>query len=196
VTLEILATAATVVFVVLAVKRKMWQFPVGLLGTALFFFVFLDARLYASTALQVVFASVQVYGWWYWLRGDEGSRPRITTMAPFAVTALCGCAVFLAFVGSTLLGRYTDAQMAFADSTIFALSTVAQLMLGRKIIEHWLIWMAVNVLSVWTYAGQGLWIAAALYAGLLGTATWGFWEWRRALGQDRGEAPQLGRPSP
>ena len=76
-TLEILATAATVAYVLFAVKRSLWQYPVGLLATVLFFFVFLEARLYASTALQVLFAAVQLYGWWYWLRGDHGKRPNM-----------------------------------------------------------------------------------------------------------------------
>src|SRR5262245_56128367 len=92
-TLEIFATAATVAYVLFAIKRSLWQYPVGLLATALFFFVFLMARLYASTGLQVLFAAVQIYGWWYWLYGEKGNRPRITSMPLLFVAALCCGAV-------------------------------------------------------------------------------------------------------
>ena len=78
-TLEAFASVATVAYVFLAIKRSLWQYPIGLLATILFFFVFLDAKLYASTALQVLFAAVQIYGWWYWLRGKDGGRTRQLT---------------------------------------------------------------------------------------------------------------------
>jgi nicotinamide mononucleotide transporter len=180
-TLEILATAATVAFVLLAVKRSIWQYPFGLLGTVLFFFVFLDAKLYSSTALQVLFAAVQVYGWWYWLRGDKGGRPNITSISPALVVGLCVGALAFAAALSGVLHAFTDARMAFTDAAIFALSTVAQLLLGRKIIEHWFIWMAVNSLAVFVYASQELWVTAALYVGLFASTFWGYWEWSREL---------------
>jgi nicotinamide mononucleotide transporter len=185
-TLEIFATVATVAFVLLAIKRSIWQYPAGILGTVLFFFVFLDARLYSSTALQVLFLAVQAYGWWYWLRGDKGGRPRITSISPALVAALCMGALAFAWALSAVLSRSTDAQMAFSDAAIFSLSAVAQFLLGRKIIEHWLIWMAVNSLAVFVYASQELWVTAALYAGLFASTFWGYWEWRQELrGYDR-----------
>jgi len=180
-TLEILASAATVVYVLLAIKRSLWQYPVGLEATALFAVVFHDARLYASAALQGVFAAVQIYGWWYWLRGNDGGRPKITTTPLVFVAACCGGAVAFAGALSWVLQNLTDAKMAFADSLIFALSVIAQTMLGRKIIEHWIVWMIVNSLAVGVYASQQLWVTAALYVGLFVSTFWGYWEWRQEM---------------
>ncbi len=67
--LELAATLVTLACVILGVKRSLWQFPVGIVGTALFFVVVLQAGIYANAALQVFFVFVQIYGWWYWLRG-------------------------------------------------------------------------------------------------------------------------------
>jgi nicotinamide mononucleotide transporter len=183
--LEMLATAATVAFVVLAVKRSLWQYPFGLAGTVLFFFVFLDAKLYSSTALQVLFAAVQIYGWWYWLRGDKGARPRITSIPLPLVGGLAAGAIVFAGLLSGTLQMTTDARMAFSDAVIFSLSAVAQFLLGRKIIEHWLLWMAVNSLAVFVYASLELWLTAALYVGLFASSFWGYWEWRQALVSER-----------
>jgi nicotinamide mononucleotide transporter len=180
-TLEILATVATVAFVLLAIKRSIWQYPAGILGTILFFFVFLDAKLYSSTALQMLFLAVQAYGWWYWLRGHKGGRPDITSIPPALVGGLCVGALVFAAALSAVLSASTDAQMAFSDAAIFSLSAVAQFLLGRKIIEHWFIWMAVNSLAVFVYASQELWVTTALYVGLFASAFWGYWEWRGEL---------------
>jgi nicotinamide mononucleotide transporter len=56
--LEIAATGFTLVCVILAVKRSLWQFPFGILGTALGFFVFWRAQLYSSAVLQPIFMAV------------------------------------------------------------------------------------------------------------------------------------------
>jgi nicotinamide mononucleotide transporter len=178
---EILATAATVIYVYFAIKRSLWQYPVGLVATILFFFVFLDARLYASTALQGLFAAVQVYGWWYWLHGSDGGRPLITSMPLIYVAALCCGALAFAGALSWVLHDWTDAEMAFTDSLIFALSVVAQTLLGRKIIEHWIVWTVVNTLAVFVYASQELWVTAGLYVGLFASTFWGYWEWRQEM---------------
>ena len=52
--LEILATAFTVASVLLTVHLKRSLYPVGIVATGLFFFVFWQAKLYASAGLHRV----------------------------------------------------------------------------------------------------------------------------------------------
>ena len=179
--LEISATLLTLVCVVLAVKRNLWQFPTGILGTALGFFVFWQARLYSSAALQPVFVAVQIYGWWYWLRGEEQHRPKIRSTSPGIVIGACLIALGLAAAAAWALDAFTNANMALADASIFALSIVAQVLLSRKRIENWPVWIVINAISVYVYATQALWLYAALYAFFFFNAFWGWWEWRKEM---------------
>jgi nicotinamide mononucleotide transporter len=73
--LEPAAVALLVASVLLAVQRSLWQYPVGLAATAHYVLVFWRAQLYSSAVLNVVFILAQVYGWWFWLRGDAGRGP-------------------------------------------------------------------------------------------------------------------------
>jgi nicotinamide mononucleotide transporter len=61
-----------------------------------------------------------------------------------------------------------------------ALPTVAsitgQLLLGRKFVENWAVWLAVNLVSVLLFAYKGLWLTALLYA-LFAVLSVG-WGWR------------------
>lgn len=186
--LEIAASAFTLVSVILSVKRSLWQFPFGLIGTALFFFVFWNQQLYASAALQPFFMSVLLYGWWYWLRGDQGHEPPVRHAAWPLVAGLCAGALVVAAAGAWALDSYTDAQMAMFDAAIFALSVVAQFLLGRKLVETWPLWIVVNVLSVGVYSSQQLWAPAALYAFFFFNSFWGWWEWRKAARADAAKA--------
>lgn len=179
--LEIAATVFTLASVVLAVKRSLWQFPSGIIGTGLGFFVFRDAQLYASAALQPFFIAVLAYGWWYWLKGEKGGRPPIRSTPVWLVLASCLVALAAAAGGAWALDTFTDAQMALPDASIFGLSVVAQILLDRKRIENWPVWVVINLVSVYVYASQGLWLYTGLYVFFFFNAFWGWWEWRREM---------------
>lgn len=187
--LEIAATGLTLACVILAVKRSLWQFPTGILGTGLGFFVFWSAGLYSSAVLQPVFIAVQAYGWWFWMRGDNRQAPPIRTAPLPVVLGACTAAILLAAAGAWALDAWTDAAMALPDAVILTLSIVAQLLLSLKRIENWMVWVAVNALSVFVYGSQQLWLYTGLYVFFFFNAFWGWWEWRGAM---RAEASAQG----
>lgn len=179
--LEILASLLTLASVLLTVHLKKSLYPVGLAATVLFFFVFWQSKLYASAGLQVYFTLVQLYGWWFWTRGANGHEPLIGNwpwriVAPWAVAA----AVVTAAVAFALY-RFTDAHMPGGDTAILAFSILAQFLLDRKQIKSWYVWGVVDVLSVYVYAAQHLWLTAGLYVILTANVVYGWWMWRRAL---------------
>ncbi|RZJ02937.1 MAG: nicotinamide riboside transporter PnuC [Brevundimonas sp.] len=178
--IEAAAAAVTVVSVILTVRRSLWQYPVGLCATALYLVVFWQVRLYASASLQVVFMAVQLYGWWFWLHGGNGARPPIRSWSPTRLLGVCLTAVVAGGLAAYGLARLTDAQLPLADSLILGLSLGTQFLLDRKVLEHWIVWAVVNVLSIIVYGAQGLSLTSVLYAGLLLNTAWGWWVWRRA----------------
>ena len=179
--LEIAATAFTLVCVVLAVHRSLWQFPFGVIGTGLSFLMFMGGNLYSSAILQVFFLAVQFYGWWYWLKGDKGGRPLIRMAGTRTVANLCAVAIAIAIPLGLAFDTWTDAQNPMLDAAIFTLSVVAQFLLDRKRIENWPIWVVINVVSVYVYASQHYWIYAGLYVFFFFNAFWGWWEWRKEM---------------
>jgi nicotinamide mononucleotide transporter len=179
--LELAATLVTLACVILGVKRSLWQFPVGIVGTALFFVVVLQGQLYANAALQVFFVFVQVYGWWYWLRGAKGRRPRIRSANPTHVAVSVILALLAAWGGSWALTELTDYDLAFTDAASLSVSVVAQYLLDRKYLETWPVWLIVNVASVYLYANAGMWLFTGLYVFFFFNAFWGWWEWRKEM---------------
>lgn len=179
--LEIAATALTLVCVILAVKRSLWQFPTGILGTGLGFFVFWNSHYYSSAVLQPIFIAIQIYGWWFWVRGNNSAAPPIRTTPIAIVAGGMVVALALALLGAWALETWTDAAMAQGDAAILFLSVFAQVLLSLKRIENWPVWVVINVLSVVVYASGGLWLYAGLYTFLFFNAFWGWWEWRKEL---------------
>jgi len=179
--IEQCAVALGLINVSLIIRRSVWNFPFGLLMVVLYAKIFYDYRLYSDALLQIYFFAIQIYGWWYWLKGRDHSGLVVVVRLPlahwplYALLALAGVALL-----GTVMDRLTDADYAYWDATIAILSVIAQFLMSRRILESWLIWITVDVLAIGLYAAKGLNPTAALYALFLVLASVGFVAWLRA----------------
>ena len=187
--LELVAAVVGAISVWLSVRQNIWSWPTAIVNVVLYALVFRDARLYADMGLQVVYAVLSVYGWYEWLHGGEG-RTVLTVSRTGPRRA--GLLALIAASGSALLGvilhRTTDAAVPFLDAFLSSTSLVAQWMMTRKLLENWLVWIAVDVLYVGLFIYKGLYLTAGLYAVFLGLAIRGYLDWRRSMAESRSTA--------
>lgn len=66
---EILGFVTGAASVLLAVREKAWNGPVGIANNVFFLILFWKAKLYADAILQVVYILISIFGCWNWLRG-------------------------------------------------------------------------------------------------------------------------------
>lgn len=181
-TIEIIAVVSGLLCVGLTVRQNIWCWPVGLVMVSLYIVIFFDAKLYSDMLLQVIYVGLQIYGWHAWLRGGPGrSTLAVSTLSGHSLVRWAIVCVVGTGVLGTLMSRYTDASFPYPDAFTTTASLVAQWLLGRKILESWLLWIVVDVVSIALYSAKALYLTAGLYAVFLGLATLGFVEWKKSL---------------
>ncbi|GEK20776.1 nicotinamide riboside transporter PnuC [Cellulomonas xylanilytica] len=179
---EVLGFVSGALCVWLATRQNVWNFPVGIANNLLFLWLFTDAGLYANAGLQVVFAALAVLGWVWWVRGGPDHHALAVTRTPRWVWPVGAVVVAACTVGLTALLSSSESSAApFWDALTTSSSLVAQVMLGRKWLGSWSVWIATDVVLVGLYASQGLMLTAVLYAGFIGLCVLGWRDWRRAL---------------
>jgi len=181
-TLELFAAVTGAISVWLSVRQNIWSWPTAIVNVVLYAVVFWEAKLYADMGLQIIYAVLSIYGWYEWLYGGEGrTRLRVTRTTPRLGVLL----TLIAATGSALLGtllhRTTDAALPFMDSALTSASLVAQWQMTKKLLENWLLWIAVDVLYVGMFIYKGLYLTAGLYAVFLVLAVKGYVDWRRSM---------------
>lgn len=180
--IEIVATTTGLLCVWLTAKENIWAWPIGLINVGCFFFMFWEAKLYADTMLQVFFFILSVYGWIIWLTKREGTKVRPTSkLTPRLMLILGLLLVAVTLLWGYVLQTYTDASIPYADALIATLSLIAQYLLSSKVLENWLFWIVVDVMSIAMYAYKDLYALAFLYAIFLIIATAGYISWKREL---------------
>ncbi len=179
--LEITAAVFGAVAVYLAARENIWNWPIAIVNVSLYTIVFFQSRLYADMGLQVVYTVLSIYGWYNWLHGGtRRSTLHVTRASPrLLLTLIALIAVASYALGVTLASR-TNAALPYLDSALTVTSLAAQWMMTRKILENWLLWIAVDIIYVPMFLSRGLHATAVLYAVFLVLAVLGFVEWRRS----------------
>lgn len=176
--LEAVAFVLALAMVLCNMRVHVAAWPLAISSSLLYLVLFAHSRLYGDAALQVFFALVAVWGWWRWQRDDRtAALAAVHRMAwPLRLRALAVFAVSWPLLG-WFLARFTDTDVPWWDAAPTAGSLVGQWMLGRKFIENWPVWLAVNAVSVALFAYKALWLTVLLYAisMVLSVVGWRVW---------------------
>ncbi len=183
-TLQIIGVALGLLYLYLEYKANIWLWVVGLIMPIVHGTLYLRQGLYADCTMQLYYIIAGLYGLAAWSRKpkSEDSKPLKITATPTR-TWLGIALLYVALHGAiyVLLVHFTDSTVPFWDSLTTALCIVAYWMLSRKYVEQWLVWLAVDVVTVGLYIYKDIPLTAGLYALYSALAVAGFIRWRRMM---------------
>lgn len=179
--LEIGAFAVSLAMVAANMRVHPVAWPLAITASLAYALLFADSRLYGEASLQLFFVAVSLWGWWQWLRGrgDDGRPLRVHRLGHRS-RLLAALATLAAWpLLGLLLARVTDSDVPFLDALPTVGSIAGQILLARKALENWPVWLAVNLVSVVLFSVKGLWLTVLLYALFAALSVAGWRAWRR-----------------
>ncbi len=180
--LELFGVATGLWSVWLTVRENIWLWPIGIVSCIAYGVLFWQIKLYADMGLQVFFIAASVYGWYWWLHGGSNqTEAPISRLSLQSVVGLTFITVLAIVIVGYFFKTHTDAHLPFWDATASGASVTAQLLLMRKKIENWPLWIAIDVLYVGIYIYKQVYPTAALYVVFLILAALGWSEWNKTL---------------
>ena len=186
--IELLGAILGFAYIFFSIRQNILTWPVGLLTSILYIWVFFDTKLYADMGLQMYYVVISIYGWYEWVKVKSTSLgstealkiSRLSFKMGF-VLALVGFLIFMLIW--YILKNHTDSPVPFADSLATSLSIIATWMLARKILEHWLVWIFVDAFSIGLFWYKDLYPTVILFVIYTFMAVVGFNEWKKELVQ-------------
>lgn len=175
---DMLGFATGVLCVWLTARAHIWNFPAGILSSVVLGLVFLQQRLFADAALQIVFIVLSAQGWVQWLRPQPMQH-----QAAFASTSLreqcllMGVAAVITLMLWQIL-LWLKGAAPPVDALLTALSLCAQWQLNRRKTSSWAWWIAVDLVSIPLYWSRGLPLISGLSLVFLLICLRGWWNWR------------------
>ncbi len=78
--IEIFGAVTGILYVFLEIRQTIWLWPVGIVTSAVYIWVFFTSKFYADMSLQVYYLVISCLGWYWWIKGvgrrsqDTGKR--------------------------------------------------------------------------------------------------------------------------
>jgi nicotinamide mononucleotide transporter len=191
--LELIAVVASLLYVVLAAKGNLWCWPAAILSTVLYTVIFYDVYLWMDSALQLYYLFMAAYGWLCWRKNAVAHNINSDSLAnnvnnkallynqwtlqrhSIMIIALS----LLSIVLGWLMATYTPTHFPYLDSATTVFAVFATYLLTQKVLENWLYFVVIDIVSIYLYIEKGLIPTAALFACYVILASYGYWQWRK-----------------
>ncbi len=188
---ELIGTVFGLVSVYLASRANILTWGTGIVNEVFLFMLFFQVQLYADMFLQIYFFVVTVYGWYNWNKTTREIKISQISFRNkiFLVLAIIIGTLIAGFLFTNIhvyLPTYFKIKAAypFTDSFVMVASIVATILLAKKKIENWYLWIAVDLVCVVLYFKKGIYFLSLEYFIFLGLTSYGLYHWKQQLSND------------
>ncbi len=179
--LEVVAVVMALLYLFLAIRQNIWCWFGAGISTAIYVYLFLDAKLYMQSALNGFYFAMAIYGWVVWRSGQTEEKQLPVVSWPlmthvYAILLIAAVGLFNGYV----LDTQTDSQHAYADAIVAWGAIWATFLVARKVLENWWYWLVIDIASIFIYWSRDLQLTSVLFAVYVLMIPFGLVSWARS----------------
>ena len=149
------ASVTGIICVVLVAKGKVSNYFFGVINVLLYGYLSLSAKYYGEAMLNLIyFLPMQFVGLWIWLKNkttiDEVSEVKAEKMTLKDIVIWSS----LSIIGILTYGYWLNSlgnTLPYADSFTTVLSVLAMILMVKRYIEQWVVWILIDIVSIYMW---------------------------------------------
>ncbi len=188
ITLEAVAIAASLLSVYFSIKNKVLVFPFGILSTLLYMYLLLQWNLQGDMIINGYYFVMSIYGWYLWTAPSSGlpQRPITRTLLKeWQLGTMIMISAIIAVYAIYYVSMRLEPWVSYVDMLTTGIFFVGMWLMARRKLEHWLVLLLGNLISIPLYLYKGYALTAILYIFLTIIAYFGFLAWKKYLSNAR-----------
>ncbi len=183
-TLELIAVLASLLYVVLAAKGSIFCWLAAIVSTVLYTIIFYDVFLWMDSLLQLYYLLMALYGWLCWSKNkafaslaDTDLRYSQWSIQHHMISIIV--LTILSLMLGWIMAEFTPTDFPYLDSATTLFAVFATYLLTQKVLENWLYFVVIDLVSIYLYIEKGLIPTAALFCCYVILAMYGYFQWRK-----------------
>jgi len=181
---EVVAVVMALLYLFLAIRQNIWCWFGAGISTAIYVYLFLDAKLYMQSALNGFYFAMAIYGWVVWRSGQTEEKQLPVVSWPlmthvYAILLIAAVGLFNGYV----LDTQTDSEHAYVDAIIAWGAIWATFLVARKVLENWWYWLVIDIASIFIYWSRDLQLTSVLFVVYVLMIPFGLVSWARSRRQ-------------
>ena len=175
--LETIAVIFSLIYVVLAAKENKWCWVASTISVSLYIYICYYAELYAETGLQIFYLMMAFYGMWNWSEKKKDKNIKVTEWSYKKHIVILITGSLLTLILGFYFTTYTNAKLPILDSFTTVFRLFATYMVVNKVLENWIYWIVIDLVSVKLYYNRELEQTAVLFMIYTVIAVFGYFSW-------------------
>lgn len=180
--LEVIAVMFGVASVFYSKQNNIKVYPTGIISTLIFVYLLYQWELFGDMIINGYYLVMSVYGWYLW-KNPSDDRPKLpislTSKKDYQISALIfllsSIFVCLVYVWYKRFGVW----WSYIDILTTGLFFVGMYLLAKRKVEHWILLIVGDFISIPLYYFKGYTITAILFLAYTVIATLGYLEWKK-----------------
>ncbi len=185
---EVIAVIAAVLYLVLAIREHIACWFFAALSTAIYVWLFIEARLYMESILNGFYLVMAGYGYFVWRSGQsDGRNSPVVTWPLKTHLSVIAMIIAISAVNGYLLTKYSDAAFPYVDSLTTWSAIWATFLVARKVLENWWYWLLIDIASAFIYWSRDLQLTSLLFAVYVCMIPFGIIIWTQSMREQQSE---------
>ena len=186
--LELFAAVLGVLSVWYAKKNKILVYPTGIISTLIYVWILFKNQLLGDLIINAYFFLMSIYGWFFWSRKDKGiiknkiSRLNLNESIFGIIIFIFGFIIVMSIYN---ISNWKESYVSSIDTLTTAIFCSAMWFMARRKIEHWILWIIGDIISVPLYIYKGLFFTSIQYLIFTFIAILGFITWLKELNKKK-----------
>lgn len=173
--IESIAVIFSLISVWLTTKKNTLCWPIGIVGVIAYSILFYQNRDWSNFSLQFVFIIQSIFGWINWKDAKTEQITGLKNYERFIVgIATISLSLFLFFINSIFSGNSAE-----LDALTTSLSIFGMFLLSNSKVEAWIFWILADLIYIYLFFSQQLYLSSIIYFIFLILATYGFFNWNK-----------------
>lgn len=169
----------SIIYVILSIRENIFCWPALIIAAVFNIFAFHQINLTLQIIMQFFFIFTGLYGWYNWNNGNSSGNLKISSWSKkkhiqFTLIGII-VTVLLWFL---LLSLKIDNTSPFLDSLMFTFNIIPMYMTGKKILESWIYFITIDIISGFFYLYTGEYFYCFLFFCYIGFAAQGYRSWK------------------
>ena len=176
----------SIIYVVLSIRQNILCWFALIIAAIFNLYAYYLINLPLQSMMQLFFILTGFYGWYKW-RNDQGenslfvsswrTRDHLLWLTIGLTSTLC-----ISFILTSLNNNpIFYSSYPFLDSLMFVFNLIPMYMTGKKILESWIYFIVIDIISGVFYAITGEFFFCFLFFCYIGFATQGYLTWKKEM---------------
>jgi len=211
--LEFTAMLFGVVGVWFGKKENILVYPLGIISTVIYIYICYKFVLYGDFIINIYYTLMSIFGWYMWSKVIDDKKNHIPISRTNSIDKLKAFGIFMfTSIFVIIVYRYYDVMpnelgllesmnytfenmtsgslenfkkiTPFLDTFTTGIFFAAMWLMALKKIEHWILWIAGNIVAIPLYFVKGLGFTGIQFIILLVIAYLGYRQWKKSLNKN------------